>query len=559
MVREGLYGYAARPTILPSSSHPGYFGGGSVFQAMAGPPPFFQANVTGNAFRAMHTGNVNPMYGNMGIPPGLQGVFGSTGAPAGHYAMADFSQPYTGNAEDTGGVSARMVEPVAPFLHAPVYDSLTPMSKPKDYKEGGAQVKFESFSGTQDKLKALTFIQQFDAAYTGGNFTESSKVRKAATFLKGNALQWWTTMLLQGHKPATWVQFKQVFASAWLTNTFEVEVMTRWHKLDAANCENLEEYNKKYWEALLPVSSYREVSLSERIEKYCCGLPTEIRDYCTKTNVSNITQLIENATMANALMQGKSTGFKGSKREMQGKQFAGKSNLADKSFTSKPFVGKSKFAGKQFPRQPFKPNFEQRKGQKRQLTGKSAEERKALMEAGKCFVCEQEGHFAKECPQKTAMEVDDKSESKGKKPKPSAGLVPDMVSDQPNTDATELCRAWGKVRDQTVLVFFDPGARANFISPELASKLGIRAEEMGLTGEAGLACPGHTEPVTPILGKLRLHIQSYVDAEEFHIMPLEGCDVLLGIPWCYRLHAMVDTYNKKITLVHREQKDHTCT
>ncbi|MCO5606416.1 hypothetical protein L7F22_060604 [Adiantum nelumboides] len=33
-------------------------------------------------------------------------------------------------------------------------------------------------------------------------------------------------------------------------------------------------------------------------------------------------------------------------------------------------------------------------------------------------------------------------------------------------------------------------------------------------------------------------------------MPLQDCDVLLGIP-CYRLHAVVDTFHKKITLVHR--------
>ncbi|MCO5567448.1 hypothetical protein L7F22_021139 [Adiantum nelumboides] len=77
------------------------------------------------------------------------------------------------------------------------------------------------------------------------------------------------------------------------------------------------------------------------------------------------------------------------------------------------------------------------------------------------------------------------------------------------------------------MVFFDPGARANFISPELVSKLGISGEKMGMTGEAGLACPGHLKAVSPILGKLRLHIQSYVDAEEFHIMPLQDCDVLL--------------------------------
>ncbi|MCO5581206.1 hypothetical protein L7F22_035084 [Adiantum nelumboides] len=132
---------------------------------------------------------------------------------------------------------------------------------------------------------------------------------------------------------------------------------------------------------------------------------------------------------------------------------------------------------------------------------------------------------------RNSQNKDDKSDRKGKKPKPSAGLVPDLLGDQQNVNATKLCRAWGKVRDQEVLVFFDPGARANFISPELASKLGIRTEEMGMTGEVGLACPGHSEAVTPILGKLRLHIQSYVDAEQFHIMPLQDCDVLLSIPW----------------------------
>ncbi|MCO5578309.1 hypothetical protein L7F22_032149 [Adiantum nelumboides] len=171
--------------------------------------------------------------------------------------------------------------------------------------------------------------------------------------------------------------------------------------------------------------------------------------------------------------------------------------------------------------------LEQRQGFKRHFTSKTIEEHKALRDAKKCYICEEEGHFANECPQRNSQNKDDKSDRKGKKPKPSAGLVPDLVGDQQNVDATEWCRAWGKVRDQVVLVFFDPGARVNFISPELASKLGIRAEEMGMTGEAGLVCPGHMEAVSPILGKLRLHIRSFVDAEEFHIMPLQDCDVLL--------------------------------
>ncbi|MCO5605045.1 hypothetical protein L7F22_059222 [Adiantum nelumboides] len=80
-----------------------------------------------------------------------------------------------------------------------------------------------------------------------------------------------------------------------------------------------------------------------------------------------------------------------------------------------------------------------------------------------------------------------KEDKKGKKPKPMAALVQDMVGDEPSLDASELFRAWDKVRDQTVLIVFDPGAKANFISSELALTLGIRREEMGCTAEAGFA------------------------------------------------------------------------
>ncbi|MCO5555409.1 hypothetical protein L7F22_008955 [Adiantum nelumboides] len=69
------------------------------------------------------------------------------------------------------------------------YDNLTPLEKPKPYKGGGQAVTLKTLSGFDDRKKALSFLQQFDKAYAGGNFTEASKVRKAATYLTGNAGQ----------------------------------------------------------------------------------------------------------------------------------------------------------------------------------------------------------------------------------------------------------------------------------------------------------------------------------------------------------------------------------
>ena len=78
-------------------------------------------------------------------------------------------------------------------------------------KRGGASVKFDTFDGAKDKKNAMVFLQQFDAAFAGGNFTEISKIRKAVSLLKGNALQWWSSMQLSGRPPLTWVDFKKLF------------------------------------------------------------------------------------------------------------------------------------------------------------------------------------------------------------------------------------------------------------------------------------------------------------------------------------------------------------
>lgn len=54
--------------------------------------------------------------------------------------------------------------------------------------------------------------------------------------------------------------------------------------------------------------------------------------------------------------------------------------------------------------------------------------------------------------------------------------------------------------------------------------------------------------ITPLFGKLRIHISDYVDHEDLYIMPLKGYDVLLRIPWFHGTRAILDAYDKKIAL-----------
>ncbi|MCO5550496.1 hypothetical protein L7F22_003983 [Adiantum nelumboides] len=59
--------------------------------------------------------------------------------------------------------------------------------------------------------------------------------------------------------------------------------------------------------------------------------------------------------------------------------------------------------------------------------------------------------------------------------------------------------------------------------------------------------------VTPLIGKLRLHIQGYVDKEYFFISPLKHEDVILGAPWFDRLAASIKFPERKISFQLREK------
>ena len=60
--------------------------------------------------------------------------------------------------------------------------------------------------------------------------------------LKENALYWWASFLtLEINRKLGWI-FKQLFASVWLTPTFEILVSTEWRNLNSVGCKDIDEY-----------------------------------------------------------------------------------------------------------------------------------------------------------------------------------------------------------------------------------------------------------------------------------------------------------------------------
>ncbi|MCO5610479.1 hypothetical protein L7F22_064717 [Adiantum nelumboides] len=138
-----------RQTIPMPMSNASCFGGGSIFQAMIRPSPTLHGFMPDNSYGAMQAGSSNPMYGNIGVQPGFQCAAGSYGMLGANMGMAGFSQPDAQNLIMAGRPGGNFGSGM-PLLNAPAYDNLMPKGKPKDYKEGGQAVKFDTFHGTHD-------------------------------------------------------------------------------------------------------------------------------------------------------------------------------------------------------------------------------------------------------------------------------------------------------------------------------------------------------------------------------------------------------------------------
>ena len=74
---------------------------------------------------------------------------------------------------------------------------------------------------------------------------------------------------------------------------------------------------------------------------------------------------------------------------------------------------------------------------------------------------------------------------------------------------------------------------------------------MGPKEEAEGEFEGQKVLVTPLIGKVQLQVQGYVDSEDFHVLPLSHFNVLLGAPWFISLLATLSYLDRFIKLQHR--------
>ncbi|MCO5569085.1 hypothetical protein L7F22_022792 [Adiantum nelumboides] len=267
------------------------------------------------------------------------------------------------------------------------------------------------------------------------------------------------------------------------------------------------------------------IDFEEQKQQFCAGLLEDMNEYVNSQRLKSISMVIHHTMVAARI-----NFQRGAKRNLKPMEAKDKQKYKGKNLSQDFSKGNSN-NNKAKEKGVFKGKY--------QLTPKELER---YCKENKCFKCGDQGHSYRSCPQRNTPNE-----------QPKAPMV-EAPKEEVHCKGSPLSYAWGKVRVHDAFILFDPGSTHNFISLELAAKLGVQEFEMGETMKTDGAFIGQDVSVTPLFGKLRLHIQGYVDKEDFFISPLKNEDVMLGAPWFDDLAASIKFPERKISFKFREKE-----
>ena len=187
------------------------------------------------------------------------------------------------------------------------------------FKEGGKNVTFLTYDGSYGQVdKVLNFIQQFDAAFGGENFTESSKLRHMSMYLQKSARKWWASLKTKGIQPRSWKRCRLEIMKQFLPGNVKDDVLTAWRGLTYEKGDNIQKYVDKFWDLHLKASVFKDIDFDEQRQQFCAGLPEDVRAYVNDQKPESIAAVIHRS-------------FVGMKIFMTGKSFPTSQDKSEKA------------------------------------------------------------------------------------------------------------------------------------------------------------------------------------------------------------------------------------
>ncbi|MCO5610830.1 hypothetical protein L7F22_065072 [Adiantum nelumboides] len=327
-----------------------------------------------------------------------------------------------------------------------------------------------------------------------------------------------------GEVPKTWKALRASIMKQFLACDAKDKVLTKRRSLKLSPYESIHKYVDKFWDLHLKATVYKKIDFEEQKQQFCAGLPEDMNEYVNSQRPRSISAVIHHTMVAARI-----NFQQGAKRNLKPMEAKEKQEYKGKNFSQNSSKGHSNN------------NKAKEKGVFKGKNRLTPEELERYRKENKCFKCGEQGHSYRSCPQRNPRNE-----------QPRASMV-EAPKEEGHCKGSPLSYAWGKVREHDAFILFDLGSTHNFISLELETKLGVQDFEMGDAMKADGAFINQEVSVTPLIGKLRLHIQGSVDKEDFFISPLKHEDVILGAPWFDCLAASIKFPEWKISFKFKEK------
>ena len=175
-----------------------------------------------------------------------------------------------------------------------------------------------------------------------------------------------------------------------------------------------------------------------------------------------------------------------------------------------------------------------------------------------CAYCKKKGHTKETCRR---LEKRPMSSSVQDKPKPTTGKSFDIVEVHTThfskCDCTfpshllgpnDLLRTFGHINGAQAHFLFDSGSSHNFLNDHLVQRMHLKLDESDHIYRVHMA-NGGVQYITGLASQLLVHIDTYMERLDFHVMKLQSADVILGYPWFFNKSRSlsIDWVNHSIT------------
>ena len=437
------------------------------------------------------------------------------------------------------------------------------------------------FHGTTDPATAEAWLESTERVFNLMKCTPDEKFDYAVFLLQGDAYNWWKTIPRSLVQPPVllWDDFLREFHEKYTPPVFRNEKRREFIELKQKNM-SVAEYGLKFTQ-LSAYAANLVATEQEKCHKFEEGLSYDIRSKLTPYDLETFSRLTTAAIRAEKLVNemkqftsvpGESSGRFGKRKEypMSSQSFKGGNSMGRFSGFKRGSFGSSSYSGR---------------GQKFTYTNQKPycstcgkhHFGECRMKVGGCYYCGDMGHYARECPKRSETSKANSAPTvqgsrmssvpfgrgRGRGRNFSAGPIggseasaaqssqsqaPARVfalSRQEAMVAPEVVSGKLLVSDHEAYALIDPGSTHSFISRCFASHLHTHLEPLGF--ELSVTTPlGDMIMVNSIYRDCVIQVKTARLYADLILMPFRDFDIILGMDWLTRHHAIVNCFTKEV-------------